>query len=465
MRQLIYYIFFLSTFWVLGQETTTVLQFNEYLAYVKKFHPVARQAELTIDSGQAELMKARGAFDPKLEVDYNKKLFKGTEYYEKLNSTFKIPVWYSLDFKAKYDRNEGEYLNPMDNVPDDGLYSAGVSLSVGQGLWMNDRMATLKQAKIFREQSKVERDLQVNQILYEASMAYFKWLEAYRNQKTFSQFLSNAQMRFESIKISAESGELAAIDTVEAKITVQDRQLRLEQSTIDLVNTSLELSSFLWLDNVPIELQANVVPDIDLDAIVDTTLEIAGMPLDSFPMENHPKLKSLDFKVQSLVIDKRLKTNKLLPKIDVEYNFLTETPEYLNSFEDQNYKAGVTFSLPLFLRKERGDLKLAKIKLDYARLDYDNAQIQIRNKIVGLYQALDSYQKQQNLMLDMVDNYQRMLSAEERKFNLGESSLFLVNSRESKLIDATLKRNEIQNKFYSAKAKLFNSIGQAPQNL
>ena len=223
--------------------------------------------------------------------------------------------------------------------------------------------------------------------------------------------------------------------------------------------------SFLWLDNVPVELQPEVVPDIQIDGIVDTTLEIAGKPLDSFPLENHPKLRSLDFKVQSLVVDKRLKTNKLLPKIDLEYNFLTETPEYINSFQDDAYKAGLSFSLPLFLRKERGDLKLAKIKLQYARLDYDNAEIKIRNKIVGLYQELDSYETQQLLMGDMVDNYERMLSAEERKFMLGESSLFLVNSRESKLIDATLKRNEIQNKFYSAKAKLFNSIGQAPQNL
>ena len=32
---------------------------------------------------------------------------------------------------------------------------------------------------------------------------------------------------------------------------------------------------------------------------------------------------------------------------------------------------------------------------------------------------------------NMVADYQSMLTAEERKFQLGESSLFLVNSRES----------------------------------
>lgn len=189
------------------------------------------------------------------------------------------------------------------------------------------------------------------------------------------------------------------------------------------------------------------------------------MPLDSFDLENHPKIKSLGFKIDGLLVDKRLKTNKLLPKIDVEYNFLTESPELVNSFVTEEYKGGLTFELPLFLRKERGDLRLAKIKLRDAQFDLDNAEITIRNKIFAIYNELDSFQAQNQLILDIVNNYQRLLSAEERKFSFGESSLFLINSRESKLIDAVLKQNSVENKFLSAKAKLFNSLGVNPQNL
>jgi len=149
----------------------------------------------------------------------------------------------------------------------------------------------------------------------------------------------------------------------------------------------------------------------------------------------------------------------------LEYNFLTETPEFISSFETQQYKGGVTFRLPLFLRKERGDLKLAKFKLNDARFDLDNAQIQLKNKIVAIYRELESFETQ-NIMIDeIVDNYNALLSAEERKFSFGESSLFLINSRESKLIDAELKQIEVQNKFFTTKAKLFNSLAVNPQNL
>lgn len=441
-----------------------LLGFDEFLGYVKKYHPIAKQAELNIDIGQANLMGARGGFDPKIEVDYDRKEFKGTEYYDRLNATFKIPTWYGVELKGNFEQNEGTYLNADQTVPEDGLYSAGVSVAVGQGMWINERMATLKQAKIFKQRSAVERDLQVNTVLYEASLAYFDWVKAYRDAQVYKAFLANAMVRFDGVKTSAEAGEVAAIDTVEAKITVQDRMLNLEQANVRFMKSALELSNFLWMgDNMPVELQDNVIPETDLSGNIDQTLGIMGMPLDSFSIENHPKLKSLNFKIDELTVSKRLKANKLLPKIALQYNFLTEKPEAISNFTPDDYKGGVAFSMPLFLRKERGDLKLAKLKLENAELERDDAQIRIKNKIVGLYRELESFTKQNVLIDDVVLNYSTMVNAEERKFSFGESSLFLVNSRESKLIDAELKRNAVQNKFYTAKAKLFNSIGINPE--
>jgi len=467
MQKYITYVLLLFTFSVTGQiQDTVVLRFNEYLGYVKKYHPIAKQAELILGIGQANLMKARGGFDPKIEVDYDRKEFKGSEYYDRLNAAFKIPTWYGIELKGNFEQNEGDFLNPAETVPTDGLYSAGVSVSVGQGLWINDRMATLKQAKYFREQTEADRDLLVNQILFDASLAYFVWLQAYNEMTIYKNFLENADIRFKGIKKSAEAGDIAAIDTVEAKIAMQSRALSLEQAKVKLMNRSLELSNFLWMsDNIPVELQANVKPDTNIENDIDITLEILGKPLDSFTIENHPKLKSLGYKIEGLRVEKNLKANKLLPQIDLEYNFLTETPEFISSFETQQYKGGVTFRLPLFLRKERGDLKLAKFKLNDARFDLDNAQIQLKNKIVAIYRELESFETQ-NIMIDeIVDNYNALLSAEERKFSFGESSLFLINSRESKLIDAELKQIEVQNKFFTTKAKLFNSLAVNPQNL
>ena len=462
-------LFLVAFIWVVfqvqAQQDPQVLGFKEYLGYVKKYHPVAKQAQLNIAMGQANLMKARGGFDPKIEVDYDRKEFKGTEYWDRLNTTFKIPTWFGIELKGNFQQNDGYYLNRDETLPDDGLYSAGVSMSLAQGFWINERMATLRKAKYFREQSKAEQDLQVNEVLYRASVAYFDWLQAHKDTKVYQDFLENAEIRFNGIRASALAGDKAMIDTVEAKIAVRNRALGFEQAKVNLMKKSLELSNFLWIEDVPVELREEIRPDENVELDVDTTLEIQGVPLDSFNLENHPKLVSLEYKIEGLQVDKRLKSNKLLPKLDVEYNFITETPELMNSFVTENYKGGLSFQVPLFLRKERGDLKLAKFKLKDAQFERDNAQVEILNKVTAIFKELDSYTLQNELIDDIVKDYSTLLTAEERKFSFGESSLFLINSRESKLIDAYLKQNEMENKFFKTKAILFKSLAINPKSL
>ena len=439
-----------------------VLRFDEFLAYVKTHHPVVKQANLVINQSEAQLMKARGGFDPKFEVDYNRKKFKNTEYYDKLNATFKIPTWYGIELKANFEDNQGTYLNPEANVPDNGLYSAGVSFSVAQGFFINKRMADVKQAKLFIKQAEADRDLQVDTILYQAALTYFNWLEAYNQKQIFEDFLSNAQIRFKGVKQNVELGETAAIDSIEARITVYDRTLNLEKAKVKLMKTRLELSNYLWLNDVPVELQEIIIPDTSTQDIIDQTLAVSSFNIEDFNVENHPKLQSLNLKYQSLDVERRLKANMLLPKIDLQYNFLSETPDVVNSFNTSAYKSGVNVSFPLFLRKERGQLELTKLKMQDTNFEITTTQLSVNNKIKALQNELQSFKIQNSVTQNMVADYESMVQAEERKFNIGESSLFLVNSRESKLIDAKLKAIELQSKFFATKALLFNNLAVNP---
>ena len=270
-------------------DLSNVLRFDEYLGLVKKFHPIVKQAELVIDESQAKLMKSRGAFDPKVEVDYDRKKFKGTEYFDRLNGTFKIPTWFGVELKAVFEENTGDFLNPQGFVPDDGLYSAGLIVPLGQGLLINNRMASLKQAKLFREQAKVDRDVYVNNILFEASIVYFGWLKAYNELKLFETILINAELRFRGIQKGVEVGENAEIDETEARIAVNNRKLGLEQSKVKLMKAALELSNFLWLENnVPVELQPTIIPDVNTEPIVDEAFSVNQLRNDEVLLDEAP---------------------------------------------------------------------------------------------------------------------------------------------------------------------------------
>ncbi len=444
-------------------DSLSVLGFDEYLYTVQQNHPLARQAYLIGETGDAKLLKARGGFDPKIEVDFDQKVFKDTEYYDLLNATFKIPTWYGIDLKTQFEQNEGYYLNPQNTVPEEGLYTAGISASLGQGLWINERMATLRQARYYREQARADLELAVTSVLYEASVAYFEWLQAYQKVLLYQRFLENTTERFIGIRTSALSGAIPLIDTTEAKISVQSRELSLQEVRLEYQKAKLELSNFLWLgNNIPVELQDSVYPDVELSEEISSTLQITEFDLVDFQIDTHPKMRSLDYKVQALEVDRRLKANKLLPVIDVNYNFITSEPRNFDSFYTQNYKAGLRFSMPLFLRKERGDLQLARLKLRDGEFDLINTRLTLQNKIRAVNTELEILQDQQELVRDLVINYNTMLEAELRKYQVGESSIFLINSRELKLIDSQLKAIEVNNKLYKAKAQLFKTLATIP---
>ena len=437
----------------------SVMNLSEYLGYVKAFHPVVKQANLIIDESDIKLLKSRGAFDPKFEVDYDRKTFKSTEYYDKLNATFKIPTWYGVEFKGNFEENEGVYLNPESNTPNDGLYSVGVSINLAKGLLMNERMAMLKQSKLFVEQAAADRQLAVNNILYEAALTYFNWLRAYNEKTVFEDFVDNAERRFEGVKKSYEVGERPAIDTLESRIALYDRKLNSEKARIKYIKSTLALSNYLRLENnVPIELQPNITPDVNTVLEIDNTLRTSEFDTENFDISLHPKMRSLDYKYEGLQIEKRLSANNLLPKINLEYNFLSETPETINTFNTANYKSGVQVSLPLFLRKERADLKLAKLKLLDTEFEIQSTRVTLQNKINSINQELQSYTLQNTLTQDIVSDYESLLDAEERMFFLGESSIFLVNTRESKLIDAKLKAINLEFDYFKTKATLFNVL-------
>lgn len=459
MKKNILILFLLMCVQLFSQEKeTTVITLSEFLGYVKTYHPIVKQANLVINTSEAKLLKARGAFDPKLEVDFDKKQFKNTEYYNKLNAAFKIPTYYGLEFKANFENNDGYYLNPENTVPTDGLYAAGISASLLNGFLINQRMASLKQAKYFVNQAKEEQQILVNQILYNASLAYFNWLKTYHENNVYKDFLTNAEIRFKGTKKAFLEGDKAAVDTLEAGINLNDRLLNLEKSRIKLVKSTLELSNFLWLsNNIPVELQDYLIPDIDTINTIDTTFNIALFNDENFDINNHPKIKAYGYKIKSLNVDKNLKMNNLLPKLDVQYNFLTQDPNQTNSFNVDNYKAGISFKIPLFLRKERGDFKLAKIKLQDAEYENEVAKISIKNKINALQQEIASFETQNRYISKIITDYNTLLNAEDRKFLLGESSLFLVNYRETKLIETKLKAIVLENSFFETKANLFKT--------
>ena len=429
--------------------------YNEFLGYVKKYHPLVKNANLNIDAAQANLMMARGGFDPKIEVDFSQKQFKGQEYYSILNSSFKIPTWYGIEIKAGFDNNEGVYSNPEHKTPNQGLTSLGISVPLGQGLFINQRMADVQKAKIQLQLSQAERKLQAINVLYDASLAYFNWKKNYDEVQLYKKYNANAEIRFKGIQSLIQQGDKPAIDSVEAGIIVKNRMLSLEDSTLKLTKAKLELSNFLWLENnIPFEIADELIPETQLELTIQENLKTNDLLNSDFSITNHPKINALQSKIDILNVEKRLKANMLLPKIDMGYSYLSE-PSYFNNYQFEDYKIGLDFYFPLFLRKERGSLKLAKYKVQETEFTLNLEKVELANKINAQKTEIKSLSKQKELIKGLVLDNITMLNSEERLFTFGESSLFLINTRENNVVSAQLSKIALENRFYISNSELF----------
>ncbi len=454
MRKLILFFILICQFSMAQEQDSLQLEFREYLAIVKKYHPLVKQADLIVDQGDFKLLKARGAFDPKIQGDLSEKNYKSTEYYNLFGAAFKIPTYYGLEFNAKYEQNTGKYLNPQNTVPEEGLYSVGVNLDITNGLFLSERMAALKQAKIYQDQSRVKRDLQAAEVLYNASTAYFEWYAAYQELILYQNLLGNADFRLQSVKTEFRAGDKPAVDTLEANINYDNRIIQLQQAQLDFLKSTLQLSNYLWAENnIPLELTSEVYPESDLfEEVTELWLQNEMTALENY--RDNPKIQSLEYDVEMMQVDRRLKANKLLPDLEIGYNFLTNQPEEWQQLNVDDYKLGVKLSMPLFLRKERGDLQLAKVELENSRYELVNANQEIQNKLRSLQQEIISYREQRYQMDTLVIDYSTLVAAEQRMFELGDSSLFLVNNRENSYISAKLKEISIITKYLKSQAEL-----------
>ncbi len=457
------YIFALQNAY--GQIDSSTLTLESVFDQVKKYHPMAGRALLQRDFAAAELLKAKGSFDPTAQSTISQKYFANKDYYSLINGEVKIPTWYGIDFKGGYDINRGIFLGNENKTPDNGLWYAGVSVPLGQGLWIDERRAQVKSARIGQNLAINQQQDMTNEVLFQTANVYWDWFRAYHVRQVLNEAVKNAKLRFEAVRTYAIKGDRPGIDTIEASIQVQNINLSLSQAEMELVKATNALSGQLWDENMQNENLSIKKQPIDLTIVTKSIQDDVPKINNNLIPESHPYLEVLRQKLLQLDIEKRLKQDKLKPKLNVQYNPLSESfgSGETTHFSINNYKWGMEFKMPLFLRKERGEIKLADLKIQETdlmlRQKTNELQIKFENYITEWRATLDQIE----IFGKTVELYKQMLEAERRLFNIGESSLFVVNSREQAYINAQIKLTEIVAKNKVSYYAIWYFAGRLPE--
>jgi outer membrane protein TolC len=436
-----------------AQDTIKTLNAEQVLMLIKQYHPVARQAAIEVEQARAEVLMARAAFDPVLSYGSARKTLGGENYYEYNSTQLTIPTWYGIELTGGADFLKGNRIDESATTGQTGYI--GLNIPLAKNLIIDKRRAYLKQAKLFKEMSLADQRAMINDLLLDAMDAYWQWVNAYQNFVVVRDNVNITIQRNDLIRKSFVNGERPAIDTVEALTQLQSFQYQQNQSWLAFQNAGLMLSVYLWKsNNTPYTLPETVVPQTGWEN--ETIISKFNLVLDdllSVALNNHPELQQYDYKIDVLKVERQLKFQQLLPKVDFSYNQLGKGTEWYNTslsgpLFGNNFQYGLKMEMPLRLSEGRAGYKQARLKVEFTQLERFQKMQMVNVKVKSYYNEMVTLRNQIELQSNNYNNYKLLVKAEEVRFANGESSLFLINSREAKALEALQKLIDLKTKYY-----------------
>lgn len=423
-----------STSFLKAQDSSFVLNYNDFISQVMLHHPSAYQAELIKDYGDAKLLNSKGYTDPKIFSEINQKYFSDKQYYSYFSSGITVPTWYGVSVEAGYSMTDGDFINPENRLPENGLVYAGVKLDLGNGLIWNERRFALETGRIIQQSSEIERQVFLNELRYKATEAYLKWHANYEKYVTFQNAVENAELRLKAVKESANFGDRAFIDTTEAYISLANRLLSMQSALRDFQNSEAFLETFLWTNGeVPLEIE-NTLPRKPMENDIYLGEETIDQPV----ISEHPFIQIQQFKINQSAINLKLKKEQLKPDISLKYNMLNEPigNNPLAQYAVTNYQWGASLNYAFISRKQRGDVRLANIKLEDQKLSLGIKEQEMEYKITAAQNNYSTSIKLALLTEKIVESNLTLYTSEQAMFSLGESSVFMINTRETNYLKA-----------------------------
>lgn len=409
---------------------------SEFVRIIQQFHPVVKQAGINVSIAKAQRTAARGNFDPVLSMSNRKKVFAGDSYYDQTTTQLMIPTWYGIDFYAGTETLAGNKTDPESTKGN--MSFAGINVPIMQNLLYDKRRAAIQKADLMIGYSIAQQQQEINDLLHDALHNYWEWWQHYQSYLLADSLLKNAQTRFSMIRTAVNLGDRAAIDTVEAFTQIQTLELEKAEAIMNCMKSRIALSAFLWDQNTKAyDLPDNVIPSEPGSSTIprlDSLIILA---------DAHPALQQYEYKLPALQIERKLKFQLLLPDIDLKYQQLGQNYDFRKTINSpwfqNNYRFGINLYVPLRLSEARGEYKQAKLRIEEAVLQQRDKRVQIQNKLKQYFTEWNQTSVQIQQQLNLIKNYTALQKAEETRFFNGESSLFVVNAREMKTLEAKQK--------------------------
>lgn len=430
-------------------ETVTPVQqitppsLNTLAESVRLHFPLIQQAVFSRTIAAGELLAAAGAFDHKLEGYTNS---QPLDYYENYhhNLGVKRDTYWGGEVFAGYRIGRGSfepwYLERQTN--NGGEFKAGMVVPLARDRWIDANRAELWRAQL--ERGRVEPEIRAMIIgsIRDATVAYWQWVAAAANYRVSESVLQLGLDRRGYLQRQVELGEKAEIELVDNQRIILSRSAKLTDARRKIEQAAAKLSLYLRDEQgvpivLPLEAATAAFPEALQPAAFGEQAEV------ELARGNRPELEELQLARRQLAVLLRQACNETRPQLDAGVLVAQDVGEPTSSKRDKSeleLEATLLLSVPIERRKALGKARQLRGKIAQLRAKTRFASDKIALEAQVAHAALRAAAQRADQTTEGLALAQQMQAAEQRLYELGQSTLFNLNLREQQAAEAAVER-------------------------
>jgi outer membrane protein len=448
---------------------------------------------------QFDIERAYNLFDPKLQFTLStnrSELPLQTNFITGVNSLSTLEHTTNFSFSQLFQtgtqyqiqfQNQRISSNNLRNFVNPSLYSS-MQATITQPLLRNfGLLPNTRLIRINRNNQDISEYLfaqRVIELVNQAQNLYWDLVFAREDIKVKQRSLDLATKTNEDNKRQVEIGTLAPIEVVKSESEIANRREELIRSQYNLEQMEDQMKKLISSFGDPAEIQARIEPlDQTLSPSAFKDFDLAQAV--SYAIEARPEIKQIRKQIENGEIDVRYFRNQLLPRADVSISYGTNAlagtklillPDgrsiqgATTGFSDNlrtlfgsdfaGYSAAITVEIPIKNRAGQADFAralLAKRQVEQNLKAWEQRiALEVRNAHTQLEMnraRIDATKKARELA-------ERNLEAEQKKFQLGTSTIRFVLEEQRNL--SVAQSNELQSlvDFTKAKDSLDKAMGR-----
>ncbi len=437
-----------------------------------------RVAVETRDYTKANVLVAQGAFDFTLlgnasygrsrlsfenRQDPSTGIFQNgetTQSYKSLSLGVMKPFEWGGDFSLTYNPTyhsssttwSGNLGSPT-ATPYAGTLSASYTQSLLKGFGRQVTEANVIVAKKGAIAADFQYQESIIKLVADTEFLYWDVVAAQRNLENKLQALALAQKQLKENQIRVEVGTLAPIEVTSAEASVALREQDIIIAEAQFANLKDALIRTLYPSSErPAGLELTDAPTLSHISTDEKGAE-------KMALERRVELKRARLDLESKQLLEGVAKNRLMPQLDLNLDYNgssvdrgTLSPVNTDLWQAKNpgYSVGLTFSMPLPNRASKGLMAQARANRRGSELSMRDQELGIILDVRTAFRNVDAMEKTVKAAEKTRIFREKDLDAEQKKYENGMSTNFLVLSKQNDL--DTSKSTELQSQINYAKA-------------